>query len=235
MKPQKPSDLPTNPDASRVDLSSVFGRGHRPLDWEPVKSEGPEPSPADQEALIERARAGDQAAFGELLSLVHSEVACKAEQILGARGGPLLRPSDVTQGGYLRAIACLHAFRGRTLREFLAWIGSILESTIRDHQKYEKARKRQVSKHRQRLSTSQVSSKLPSPNSSIESRESNEDLERALARLRPDYRMVLHLSLVEERPIRDLSRIVGRSEGAVRVLLHRARAALAVEISRVRP
>jgi RNA polymerase sigma-70 factor (ECF subfamily) len=57
-----------------------------------------------------------------------------------------------------------------------------------------------------------------------------ERLERALASLTPEYREVILLSRVEGLSRAEVAVRMQRSEGSVRMLLHRALAALAVEL-----
>jgi RNA polymerase sigma factor (sigma-70 family) len=55
-------------------------------------------------------------------------------------------------------------------------------------------------------------------------------IERALGSLNDEYRLVIHLSRVEGLNRTEVAEQMQRSEGSVRMLLHRALAALAVEL-----
>jgi RNA polymerase sigma-70 factor (ECF subfamily) len=57
---------------------------------------------------------------------------------------------------------------------------------------------------------------------------------RAVARLSDDRRRVVVLRFVNELPTAEIARILGRSEGAVRVLLHRALRSVADELGAAR-
>jgi RNA polymerase sigma-70 factor (ECF subfamily) len=56
-----------------------------------------------------------------------------------------------------------------------------------------------------------------------------EEVKKALQKIREEYREVIVLRFVEEMSVKETAEILGKSEGAVRVLLHRAVAALKEE------
>ena len=55
-----------------------------------------------------------------------------------------------------------------------------------------------------------------------------------LDRLREDHRRVLVLFELEQLPVREIAQMLGRTEGNVRVLVHRARAAFLKRMIRER-
>ena len=59
-----------------------------------------------------------------------------------------------------------------------------------------------------------------------------EEVKKALKKIREEYREVIILRFVEEMSVKETAEILGKSEGAVRVLLHRAVAALKEEATR---
>jgi RNA polymerase sigma-70 factor (ECF subfamily) len=58
------------------------------------------------------------------------------------------------------------------------------------------------------------------------------ELERALARLRPEYRMVFVLFHEQGLPYEEIATVIGRPVGTIKTWLHRARAELADDLSR---
>lgn len=56
-----------------------------------------------------------------------------------------------------------------------------------------------------------------------------EEVKKALQKIREEYREIIILRFVEEMSVKETAEILGKSEGAVRVLLHRAIAALKEE------
>ena len=62
--------------------------------------------------------------------------------------------------------------------------------------------------------------------------ENRDELQRAVLKIPPDYRMVLVLHDMEELSTQEVARITGLREGTVRVRLHRARVFLRNELAR---
>ena len=58
-----------------------------------------------------------------------------------------------------------------------------------------------------------------------------EDVKKSLRKIRDEYREVIILRFVEEMSVKETAEILGKSEGAVRVLLHRAVAALKEKVA----
>lgn len=56
-----------------------------------------------------------------------------------------------------------------------------------------------------------------------------EEVKKALQKIREEYREIIILRFIEEMSVKETAEILGKSEGAVRVLLHRAVAALKEE------
>ncbi len=58
------------------------------------------------------------------------------------------------------------------------------------------------------------------------------ELQRALGRLRPDYRLVFALFHEQNLPYEEISKTMGRPVGTIKTWLHRARAELAAHLTR---
>ncbi|MCC7072434.1 MAG: RNA polymerase sigma factor [Deltaproteobacteria bacterium] len=76
-------------------------------------------APADDEALVARARAGDRAAFAQLFTRHHGRVTAMCTRLLADRG----RVDDAVQQTFLEAWRCLHRFEGRS--RFTTWLTRI--------------------------------------------------------------------------------------------------------------
>lgn len=176
---------------------------------------------------IDKARDGDTAALDALLGSVHDVLEERARAALGERMRARVRASDIVQSAYVRVLRDLPSFRGSCEREFLAWLGGVVENTVRDRHKYFEARKRQ--KPDQPAEQPGVAT----PSSVAANREDLCLVTRALRELNEDYRKALVLSCVENRPHKDVAEVLGRTVPATRVLLHRARAALAGHMARL--
>jgi len=58
-----------------------------------------------------------------------------------------------------------------------------------------------------------------------------EEVKKSLQKIRDEYREVIVLRFIEEMSVKETADVLGKSEGAVRVLLHRAVAALKEEVA----
>lgn len=181
----------------------------------------------DFRELISRAKQGDTKALGELADSVRSEVEAKARISLGEQMRARLRTSDVMQSAYVRMLRDIKSFRGTTENEFHAWLSGIVENTVRDRQKYFDARKRQVD-------NSITPPETATPSRVAANREDLDVVNRALAEVNGEYRTAIVMRCVESRSHQEIATALGRTVAATRTLVHRARAALAGHIERLR-
>lgn len=77
----------------------------------------------------------------------------------------------------------------------------------------------------------QLATAAPGPEQQLLRKENAAELARAILRIPALYRQVLVLHDMEELPSREVAAVMGISEGAVRVRLHRARAFLRNELA----
>jgi RNA polymerase sigma-70 factor, ECF subfamily len=151
------------------------------------------------EDLVDAARSGNRAAFGELYErfarLVHGVLLANVDRD---------DVDDLLQEVFLRALRRLH-----TLREpaaFGAWIATMARNEARMH-------------HRARKNTVELSDDIPGP--VVESASLGiDDLLRALRALPERYREPLVLRLVNRMGGEEIAAQTGLSHGTVRVYLH---------------
>src|SRR4051812_13548839 len=79
----------------------------------------------DVEQLLTSAREGDTAPLGELLKLYQNYLTILASTQLDRRLRNRLNPSDLVQETLLAAHRDFQKFRGRSEREFLAWLRQV--------------------------------------------------------------------------------------------------------------
>src|SRR3954468_5381169 len=91
------------------------------------------------ELLLERARAGDDAARGRLLELYRNYLRVVARSLIG----PALRgqadASDLVQEAFLKAHRDFARFLGEGEPELVAWLRQILVNTAADHVRHHRA------------------------------------------------------------------------------------------------
>lgn len=182
--------------------------------------------------LFDRARAGDRDALGELLELVRHRLEVKVHNELSPRLRQRVGSADMLQSVYLQVVTSVSSFRGGCYREFAAWVMRVLRHTIADQARSMLSRRRDPSQEEPVLDD--LADPAPSPVSELISSEDLTRIARAMARLPRDYLRILRLHMEPSRTHGQTAELLGRSEGASRVLLARARARLAAELRRSR-
>lgn len=202
-----------------------------------------DPTPADPDLpLVQRAKAGDYAAFEELIDRLQPRVYGLAVRILGE----LHDAEDVVQQTFLSLIEHLGEFRGES-----AAAGWVLR--IAANHALKLLRKRRGLPTVPLADADEGYADLPHPQyiapwrddpaDLAGRRETRELIDLALASLDDKYRAVFVLRDVEEFSVKETAELLGISESNVKVRLLRARlalrerltAALGDESARVRP
>jgi len=188
------------------------------------------------ETTLKRAKAGDRDALESLLRRHDTRLQRVARGLMGEQLKVRVRTSDILQSTYLEVLASVHDFRGDTEEAFAHWVVRILENNVRDAAKYHGARKRSrdMETSSKDLGELFIPAIQPSPSSQAIATEELFLVGRALQRLPEDYRRVILIRLSPTGTHRETARRMGRSEGAARVLLARARAALLMELDKLR-
>ena len=187
--------------------------------------------------LLADARAGCEQALEQILALTEARLRRCVDRRLGPKMRASLRRSDVLQNSYLAMLDALPRFEGETPDEFVAWIAQMIENDIRRQNRWFAAGKRRApSRTSQRnLLAGILMEPIPTPSAEVARSEEHEAVRAALQRLEPQHAQIIELAVFEEIPHREIAQRLGRSEGACRMLLLRARAALAIELERLAP
>jgi RNA polymerase sigma-70 factor (ECF subfamily) len=172
--------------------------------------------PADEAAvdpelgLIDQAIAGDAEAFAALYDRHVDRVYRHVYYHLGNQADA----EDVTQQVFLRAWQAISRYR-RTNVPFIVWLLTIAHNLV-------------VSHYRRSKETRPLDEDPPmrghgsDPESSVLTRYDREIVRRAILRLKPDYQKVIVLRFIEGIGYDVVAAALGKSEGAVRVIQHRA-------------
>jgi RNA polymerase sigma-70 factor (ECF subfamily) len=187
------------------------------------------------ENLIQCARGGDGSKLGQLLQLYRNYLRLLADSQLDRKLRARVCPSDVVQEAMLDAYRGFGQFRGRTQREFLAWLRQILINNVfRMVERHVLTGKRDV---RREVSLEQIGRSVEhsglqfqailaddgtSPSDAVNRAEHEVRLADCIARLRPQYREVIVLRNFKCLPFERVAEDLGRSIGATRVLWLRA-------------
>lgn len=178
---------------------------------------------------IQRAVDGDDAALGELLRAVEPQLrASITVQPLWRRD---LDVDDVLQVAYLEAFMRIGALRERSPAAFRAWMRRLVDTNIKDAIRGLERDKRPDARRRvtqggqggsARTLIGQLGGSGASASAAMSDREQVERLLAAVARLPVSYRQVVEQVDLAERAVADVAAEMGRSPGAVHLLVRRA-------------
>ncbi len=180
-------------------------------------------------------RDGDREALGRLLGRIEEPLTLEIERQLGPWLRGKVRPSDILQNVYLEVVRLLPSFEGEHVNQLVAWANTIVRSEVlRQHRWFSAARRAQPERtsERNRLAR-ELQPDVTTPSRLAQAREEGALLATALAQLPEAYSTVIELAVVQELPHAEVAARMGRSEGATRMLLMRARAQLGLELERL--
>lgn len=197
------------PDAAQAD----------PAQEETAQREAHRPD-SEEEALVARARQGDEAAWTALVRRHQEPVFRLAYLILGARPDETAAAEDVTQEAFVNAYLKLDQFEdGRPLRPWLLAIAANLaRNRRRSLGRYWAALRRWWEKV-------QVEKEATTP--AEERRDDARVLWQAIRRLSTDHQQALYLRYFLDMAEAEMAEVLGVAPGTVKSRLYRARQALA--------
>ncbi len=171
-------------------------------------------TPETDAELITRAQSGEVEAFGQL----YERYLDRIFRYIRSRVGQERIAEDITEMVFLRSFESLDTYEERG-HLFSAYLYQVARNLLVDHY-------RQSEDHipLQRIEN-QESSAANSEQSAIEM-ERIEVLKEALNELPEEYQEVIRLRVLMQLPTAEAAEWLDRSDGAVRVLLHRAMKAL---------
>ena len=170
-------------------------------------------------ALVAAARA-DPARFEALYRKYLAQVYSYAYYELGDHHDA----EDATERTFVAALTNLHRFEERARPEdghgastFRVWLFRIARNVVADRQR---ARYRRPEE--QLEAAAALADSAADPAAQVAHRDEASEAWRAIARLPGDRRRAIILRFVDEMSTSEIAGVLGRSEGAVRVLIHRA-------------
>lgn len=173
----------------------------------------------NDQALLDRARAGERYAFDELVSAYREPLLAHIERRTGAYLRARIDTEDALQEALTRAWRSIGSFRGRGEKTFQAWLRTTAEHVILDL----------ATRHRPRRGgviylpeTGEPVDPEPSPSHALRRRERLARLREALDGLSEEHREVIMLVRIEGLKIREAADRMNRTPNAVMKLLTRA-------------
>ncbi|MCS6830176.1 MAG: sigma-70 family RNA polymerase sigma factor [Armatimonadota bacterium] len=180
-------------------------------------------SPNDSQ-LIERCRNGDREAFDELVRRYEKQAYNLAYRLAGNYDDA----SDVVVEAFVRAFQGLHTFRGDA--NFGTWLHRVVVNTFLDMRKRTKGRQHLSLEEQIELDgdtfTRQIEDTSPGPQELVEQEEREQMLQRAIAQLPPDRRILIVLYHFENLSYEEIAQMLKLPVGTVKSRLNRARLAL---------
>lgn len=181
-------------------------------------------TPPDDRQLIERCRSGDREAFDELVRRYERQVYNLAYRLSGNYDDA----SDVVVEAFVRAFQGLHTFRGDA--NFGTWLHRVVVNTFLDMRKRSKGRQHISLEEQIELDgdtfTRQIEDTSPGPQELVEQEEREAVLQRAIAQLSPERRILIVLYHFENLSYEEIAQILKLPVGTVKSRLNRARLAL---------
>ncbi len=187
----------------------------------------PDFAAATDQEVVQRARAGREDAYRELLRRYQRPVFSLIYRMVRDRE----LAEDLAQETFVKVLNALDTYRPEF--KFSSWIFKIANNAAIDH-----LRRRQLdtlslegapgatSPDRVEATALQLSDKGETPLQEMEARELGSAIERAIGRLRPEYQACVILRHIEDRPYEEIAEILDLPLGTVKTYLHRARAEL---------
>ncbi len=166
--------------------------------------------------LVERARGGDDAAFGALVEAHQARVFRAALAVLGSPE----EAEDVAQEAFLTAHAKLHTFRGDAA--FSTWVGRIAWRAALDRRRSLVRRlKRFVSPPEDEWPEPPAGD--PSPEAQLLGREQRDRTRRAIAALPAGLRDALLMATAGDQPYEQVAAVLGIPVGTLKWRVSEAR------------
>jgi RNA polymerase sigma-70 factor, ECF subfamily len=171
--------------------------------------------------LVREAKYGSAEAFGEL----YERYAAAVFRFLFAQLDNNMDAEDMAEEVFIKAWRALPGFREQGT-PFSAFIFRIAHNTLIDHY-----RSRSRSEQHVDLDDHHLPDPQPDPIEQIVTKMDHLELRQTIMKLREDYRTVLVARYISDLTAEEVARMMGRSAGAVRVLQHRALAALRKQLN----
>jgi RNA polymerase sigma-70 factor (ECF subfamily) len=185
--------------------------------------------PEKDDVLVERAQGGSADAFRELVERYQRPVLGLIARMVADRG----TAEDLAQDVFVRAYRYLADFDRE--RRFASWLFKIAHNRTIDHLRRQRLVQwlpLEAEGDNEDSYEVLAAPESASPERGAQAGELRELLQAAIAALRPNYREILLLRFEQDLQYHEIADIQGIALGTVKVQLHRARKALAVELRR---
>ncbi|MEX2315556.1 MAG: sigma-70 family RNA polymerase sigma factor [Pirellulales bacterium] len=184
--------------------------------------------------LIRRATAGDRPALERLLLDHYGPLNCHVGKRLPRLLQSTVGVDDIVQQTYVKVFQCIGGYEPREDASFHAWLLAVAENCLRDAVRAQRRKKRGGGKVRaQGIPDEQQSRDVQlvdaligsgnTPSRSVARREGRQAIQSAIAELPEDHRRAIQLRYFDGYSLEESAVLMGRTTGAVRGLVDRAR------------
>ena len=162
------------------------------------------------EPLVERAAGGDTEAFGRLYDIyadrIYRHIYYRTSSLEDAR--------DLTQEVFIKAWRGLPKYK-RTKIPFLGWLFTISHNRVIDYYRTKKY-------HAYPNNEIIMEDRENSPEKLAEEQFTQQEVRRAILQLSEDHQQVILMSFIEGFEYSEIAAVLNKSEGNIRVIVHRA-------------
>jgi RNA polymerase sigma factor (sigma-70 family) len=177
--------------------------------------------PLQESELVERAKRGDQAAYGDLVH-AYQGIAFRTAYVIV---GNAAEAEDAAQEGFVKAFYALRRFRPGA--PFRPWVLQIVANEARNRRR---SAGRRAALLMRTAADAPSGEAAPSPEAAIESREQREALLAAVNNLREEERLVITCRYFLELSEEETAAVLDWKRGTVKSRLSRALERLRAEI-----
>lgn len=172
--------------------------------------EGSTSETTNVDLLVQKAKAGDAEAFGRLYDM-HVD---RVYRHIYYRVSSVADTEDLTQQVFLKAWQAMTRYK-KTASPFIAWLMTISHNLVVD---FYRAKKNRIPLNDGVVAEDPKSS----PEVMAQARFDQEKLRMAISQLHGDQQRVVLMRFIEGFSFAETADSIGKSEGATRVILHRA-------------
>ncbi len=163
------------------------------------------------EQLVEKVKLGDKEAFSELYEIfiqpIYRYVYYRA---------PEPEVEDIVETAFLKVWEKIHKYRRQKNKSFSAWLFRITHNLIAD---FYRGRKTPTVELDETIPDEQ---RTHNPIKHTQNQLSQEYLQEAISKINPQYQEIITLKFINELSNKEISDILKKSEGALRILQFRA-------------
>jgi RNA polymerase sigma-70 factor (ECF subfamily) len=162
---------------------------------------------ASLEKLIQQVKNGNVKAFGA----IYNTLVEKLYRFIYFKVDSRETAEDLTQAVFLKVLEGINKYQEKS--SFLAWVYTIARNQVIDHYRTKKS-------HAGLDQAEKI--EFSDKNLSLEEKEQRQEIYKALRRLTKEEREVVELHSIDEFNFEEISQIVGKTPGSLRVLKYRA-------------